>query len=84
MIAMMNVVSPRVVFGEDLAGAMAAQAWDRSRRRWLYVAVFGAAGRGVVLDPKTGTRRWYRDVSTLPELIEAVNTRRMHKMRVNV
>ena len=84
MIALMNVVSPAVVFGDDLPGAMAAQVWDRSRRRWLYVAVFGAARRGVVFDPKTGHRRWYRDVSTLPELIESVNTRRMMKMRANV
>lgn len=77
MIAMMNVVSPRVVFGDDLPGAMAAQVWDRSRRRWLYIAVFAAARRGVVLDPRTGTRRWYRDVRTLPELIEAANSHRM-------
>jgi len=33
MIAMMNVVSPRVVFGDDLPGSMAAQCWDRSQRR---------------------------------------------------
>jgi hypothetical protein len=77
MIAMMNVVSPRVVFGDDLPGSMAAQCWDRSRRRWLYVAVFADARRGVVFDPSTGARRWYRDVADLPELIESENERRM-------
>lgn len=77
MITMMHVVSARVVFGDDLPGSSAAQVWDRSRRRWLYVAVFADARRGVVLDPRKGTRRWYRDVETLVELIEAVNSYRM-------
>lgn len=84
MIAMMHVVSPRVVFGEDLVGAMAAQVWDKDRQRWLYIAVFDAARRGVILDPWTGARRWHRDVGTLPELIASENRRRMVKNAVAV
>lgn len=77
MIHLLDIVSPRAVFGDDLPGAMAAHLWDSLNKRSLYAAVFESAGRGVILDPDTGARRWYRDVVTLPDLIYAANQRRL-------
>lgn len=79
MFHLVDVISPRAILGNDLPGAAAAHLWDSTHKRSIYACVFTAAGRGMILNPATGHRRWYRDVYTLPELIEAANNRRMVK-----